>query len=56
MQLDDVFGRPAEAVGNIGIIVASEQAAIDAQAQLVVMQDKTVHGVVVRPVSLKRGE
>lgn len=56
MQLDDVFGRPAEAVGNIGIIVASEQAAIDAQAQLVVMQDKTVHGVVVRPASLKRGE
>ncbi len=55
MQLDDVFGRPAGAVGNIGVIVASEQAVADAQAQLVVMQDKTVHGFVVRPGEQQQG-
>ena len=56
LHLDGVLGRPAEAVGNIGIIVAGEQAVTDAQPQLVVIQDQTVHGVVVRPVARRQGE
>lgn len=48
-RLDDSFGLPACAVGNIALIVASEQAATDNQPQLVMLQDVTPHWCVVRP-------
>ncbi|WP_449433886.1 hypothetical protein [Pseudomonas putida] len=51
MQLDRVLGKPADAVGNLAIIVASEQAAAEDQSQLIMMQDKTPQWFVVRPAS-----
>ncbi|MFJ3076935.1 hypothetical protein [Pseudomonas sp. NPDC087029] len=49
MRLDDAFGRPASALGNITIIVASEQAAADVQPQLVMLQDASPQWCVIRP-------
>ncbi|MFK8332308.1 hypothetical protein M2D63_020095 [Pseudomonas sp. BJa5] len=48
-RLDDSFGLPASAVGNIAMIIASEQAVADSQPQLVMLQDATPHWCVVRP-------
>jgi hypothetical protein len=47
--LDDSFGLPASAVGNISLIVASEQAASDRKPQLVMLQDQSAQWCVVQP-------
>ncbi|MDU9394720.1 hypothetical protein [Pseudomonas sp. zfem002] len=50
LNLDDTFGAPACAVGNIALIVGSEQAATAQQPQLLMLQDGTPQWCVVRPV------
>ena len=49
-RLDDSFGLPGCAVGNVALIVASEQARADRQAQLVMLQDTSLQVCVVQPV------
>lgn len=49
--LDDVFGNPGVAVGNIGLICASEHARETRTAQWLIMQEMTAHQVIVQPVS-----
>lgn len=47
--LDGSLGLPGCAVGNIALIVASERAAAENQVQLVMVQDASPHGCIVRP-------
>lgn len=51
LRLDDALGRPGSAVGNITLIVASERAASENQVQLILLQDASAHGCVVRPAA-----
>ncbi|MCY1401677.1 hypothetical protein D3C76_618910 [compost metagenome] len=48
-RLDDSFGLPASAVGNIALVIASEQARADSQPQLVMLQDVSPQCCIVRP-------
>jgi hypothetical protein len=47
--LDGSLGLPGSAVGNIALIVASEHAAAKNQVQLIMVQDASPHGCIVRP-------
>lgn len=47
-QLDDAFGLPGHAVGNVALIVASEHAASQGQAQLLMLLDASPQWCVVR--------
>lgn len=47
--LDDSLGTPGSAVGNIALVVASEQATAESQPQLVMLQDVSAQWCVVRP-------
>lgn len=49
LRLDDTLGAPGSAVGNISMIVGSEQAAADQQPQLLMAHDLTPHWCVVQP-------
>ncbi|MDU9393299.1 hypothetical protein [Pseudomonas sp. zfem002] len=49
LRLDDTLGAPGCAVGNIALILGSEQAAADQQPQLLMLQDATPQWCVVRP-------
>ncbi|MFI8415931.1 hypothetical protein ACQKDS_04135 [Serratia sp. NPDC078593] len=49
--LDDLFGKPGAAVGNIALICASEHAQTTGEAQWGVIQDVTPHQFIVRSVS-----
>ena len=48
-QLDDAFGLPGHAVGNVALIVGSEHAASEGQAQLLMLLDASPQWCVVRP-------
>lgn len=48
-RLDDSLGLPGCAVGNVALILASEQAAASQQPQLFMLQDQTPHWCVVQP-------
>ncbi|KAI2670444.1 hypothetical protein [Pseudomonas sp. TNT3] len=48
-RLDDSFGLPGYAVGNVALIVASEYAASERQPQLAMLNDISPHWCVVRP-------
>ncbi|MEX5384633.1 hypothetical protein WCE10_16345 [Cronobacter muytjensii] len=47
--LDDTFGRPGTAVGNIPLICASEHAIATGQVQWLLIGDRTAQMIVVRP-------
>lgn len=47
--IDDSFGLPGRAVGNVALIIASEYAAAQSQPQLIMLQDVSPQGCVVRP-------
>ncbi|MBC3948669.1 hypothetical protein [Pseudomonas folii] len=49
LTLDDSFGRPGCAVGNIALIVASEGAKADRRAQMIMLQDASPQVCVVQP-------
>ncbi|SEN66352.1 hypothetical protein SAMN04487857_1338 [Pseudomonas sp. ok272] len=49
-SLDKSLGLPECAVGNIALILASEQARTDQQPQLVMLRDTSVQALVVQPV------
>ncbi|WP_243244766.1 hypothetical protein [Pseudomonas maioricensis] len=49
LTLDDSFGRPSCAVGNIALIVASEGAKADRRAQMIILQDASPQVCVVQP-------
>lgn len=48
--LDDLFGCPGAATGNILLICASEHAAATNFPQLLMTESKTIHQAIVRPV------
>ncbi|WPN51988.1 hypothetical protein QMK52_24250 [Pseudomonas sp. P9_2] len=48
--LDDSFGLPGAAVGNVALVLAGEQAHADRQAQVVMLQDTGAQVFVVQPV------
>lgn len=48
-QLDSSFGSPGCAVGNVALVLASEQASADHQPQVVMLQDVSPQVFVVRP-------
>jgi len=48
--IDDSFGLPGRAVGNVALIIASEYAVAQSQPQLIMLQDASPQGCVVRPV------
>lgn len=47
--LDDAFGRPGAAVGNIALICACEHSVITGQAQWLLVGAETTQMTVVRP-------
>lgn len=47
--LEDTFGRPGAAVGNITLICACEYAVTSGQAQWLMIGDETTHMAIVRP-------
>ncbi|MBB1199822.1 hypothetical protein EGM70_05840 [Enterobacteriaceae bacterium 89] len=47
--LDDLFGRPGAAVGNITLICACEHAVASGKPQWIMTENKTVHQAIVRP-------
>lgn len=47
-NLDDVFGKPAAATGNITLLCACEHAMTSGKPQWVIMTDKTTHQAIVR--------
>jgi hypothetical protein len=49
LALNKSFGLPACTVGNIALILASEQARTDGGAQLVLLQDASPQACVVQP-------
>jgi hypothetical protein len=49
LKLDDCFGMPGCAVGNIALIVASEGAKADGRAQMMILQDASPQVCVVQP-------
>jgi len=49
MILDDVFGKPGTAVGNIMLICACEHATVSGLAQWLIADAKTIQMVIVRP-------
>lgn len=49
-RLDSTLGLPACAVGNMALIIASEQARAEGVAQLLILQDSSVQTCVVQPV------
>ena len=49
MVLEDTFGRPGAAVGNITLICACEHAVISEQTQWLMVGDETTQMVIVRP-------
>jgi hypothetical protein len=53
-SLDDSFGLPGCAVGNVALILASEQASADRQAQVVILQDVSPQALVVQPSAISR--
>jgi hypothetical protein len=48
--LDDLFGCPGAATGNILLICACEHAAATNLPQLLMTESKTIHQAIVRPV------
>ncbi|WP_156465517.1 hypothetical protein [Pseudomonas sp. Leaf48] len=48
-MIDDAFGLPGRAVGNLALIIASEYAVAQSQPQLIMLQDVSPQWCVVRP-------
>lgn len=49
-SLDDLFGNPGAATGNISLICASEHAVTSAMPQWIMAENKTMHQLIVRKV------
>lgn len=49
LMLDGALGRPACAVGNLMMIIGSEQVATEGRPQLMMLQDVSAHWLVIRP-------
>ncbi|HEY0289383.1 MAG TPA: hypothetical protein VGC62_20650 [Pseudomonas sp.] len=54
-SLDGSLGLPGCAVGNMALIIASENAAIEGQAQLLMLQDASPQACVIQPVCNAEG-
>ncbi|NMY30707.1 hypothetical protein HBR94_04215 [Pseudomonas sp. WS 5412] len=48
-SLDNSFGLPGCAVGNVALLLACEQASVDRQAQVVILQDASAQVFVAQP-------